>query len=119
MGRDERSNPINHVRRGAGLASTAAYDRFGRQIQAGDAIHILGKFDIIWRVVHVKPILDPQVPPGTVEIALQAVMVSGVQGGALLGDILKVRDKRDFETQPPTDPPAAPAEPSATPPEVQ
>jgi len=100
MGADERANPFNQWRKVDGVSVLSAYDRAGRQINAGDAIYLIGKLDVMWRVIHVKPLLGKDAPPGAVEIAMQAILVNGVQGGAPLMDILKYKDASEFP-QPP------------------
>jgi len=96
MGVGERANPFATWKKTDGVSSLSAYDRSGREINAGDAVYVIGKQDIIWRVIHVKPLLGKDAPPGAVEIAMQAILLSGVQGGAPLGDIIKVRDVSEF-----------------------
>jgi hypothetical protein len=96
MGRDERSNPFNRFAKTEALSVSQTYDRFGRPLQEGDIIHLLGKLDIMWRVVSVKPILNPKAPPGTIEIQLHAVFVTGVPGGQLVTDVIKVKDASEF-----------------------
>lgn len=101
MGSESRRNPFNEWQRSEGVLNTRAYDRFGRELQEGDAVVLLGKDVIVWRLSYVKPILDSTAPPGLMEMGLHAVFVSGVPGGQKLGDIIKVLDASEHATQMP------------------
>lgn len=103
MGSESRRNPFNEWQRSEGVVTTRAYDRFGRELQEGDAVVLMGSDVIVWRISYVKPVLDAKAPPGLVEIGMQAVFVNGVPGGQKLGDIIKVRDVGEFLSKMPGD----------------
>lgn len=108
MGAEQRSNPFNTWRQAAGVTTTELYDRNGRPLQSGDVVHLIGKLDIMWKVVHVRPVLDKDAPPGLVELALQAVVVQGLPGGQPIPMIIKVRDAGEFVHVATPDPPPTP-----------
>lgn len=101
MGHESRNSPFTSWG-GAGeaAAKTQTCDRYGRVVQSGDVVHLIAKQDIMWKVVHVKPILDAKAPPGLVEIALVASFVTGVPGGMPVADMIKVRDASEFAPPP-------------------
>lgn len=74
------------------VSRTETCDRFGRRVKSGDVVHLIGKLDIMWKVVGVKPILDAKAPPGLVEISLVTRFVTAVPGGTPVMDLIKVRD---------------------------
>lgn len=74
------------------LSSGVVYDRLGRPIKTGDTVHLIGKLDIMWNVAATRPVFTANVPPGTVELVLQAVFMEGVPGGTRIGDLLLVRE---------------------------
>ena len=135
MGAEARSNPFSQWKRETGATIFNVYDRFGRQIGIGDMITLPEVGDVVWRVTDVRPILDPKAPPGLCHLQLAAVIMEGVQGGAPLANIVKVRDALEYMTpemlekataemrgeapkeEPPADPPAdnPPAPPEAPP----
>lgn len=110
MGHGANSNPFNRARAARGGVNVAgSQDRFGHDLQSGDVVYLINKQDIMWQVVHVKPVLDASAPPGLVELALQAIFVPRVPGGQRVMDVIKVRDASEFAPMPADDlPPAAP-----------
>lgn len=74
---------------GARLSSTLM-DRFGRELQEGDLVHIVGKGDIFWQVAKLAPSLYPQAPPAAMELVLVAEFPFVLQGGQRIGDLLLV-----------------------------
>jgi hypothetical protein len=111
MGVAERNNPFNRWKQEAGANQYDVYDRFGRQIGAGDLVMLPMTGDIMWRVTETKPIMDPKAPPGLVQMTLAAVMIEGVQGGVPQPALVKLRDRSEFKDAPAGEPPPAdPAE---------
>ncbi len=70
------------------------YDRWGKSLDQGDVVHILGRTDVMWVVADIRPVLDPQAPPGTLIVSLQATLQIPVRGGVRLQDVLKQLDAR-------------------------
>ena len=71
-------------------AAPLVLDRMGRPIEVGDAIHIMGKSDVMWQVQQIRPLLDPRAPGGTVEVTLVAGFTPVVPAGQKCMDVLKV-----------------------------
>lgn len=95
MGAESRANPFAAWKKTDQVSQSKAYDRNGRELGLGDTVHVLAKTDIMWRVVGVQPVLDPRVPPGTLQLQLTAVFITGVQGGMPILDILKTKDAEE------------------------
>ena len=83
------------------------YDRFGRLIQKGDLVLLIEKRDIFWKVVEVKPILDPtlidpraQAKP--VQITLVTSFATVVPGGTPIGDLLQLVNAASMPQDPNT-----------------
>lgn len=102
MGRAARGNPFNQWKQEAAVSQGEAYDRMGRQIQQGDLVILPHVGDIMWRVTETKPLLDPRVQPGTLQMTLAAVMVEAFPGGVPLPGVIKIRDASEFRDQTPT-----------------
>lgn len=79
---------------GPTLNGRILYDRFGRTLDVGDVLFLIGKDDVMWQVVDLKPILTPQAPPGAQVITLAATLQLPVLGGQPLNDVLKVLDAK-------------------------
>lgn len=98
MGKVDRANPFNQWRKEAGVSTHECYDQFGRQIGVGDFIMMQAHGQVVWRVTNSKPVMHPQAPPGLVELTAAAVTQVGLQGGAPLPGIIKVRDALEYLT---------------------
>lgn len=93
MGQAARHNPFNRWRTAEGdLSQFKLYDRFGREVGAGDVVYLMEKRDAMWKVEEIKPVLDPQAPPRLLQITLTSIIVAPLSGGVPTGDILKVMD---------------------------
>lgn len=52
----------------------------------------MGKTDIVWRVHEVRPLLNPDAPPGLVELIMTAAFITALPGGTPISDLIKVKD---------------------------
>lgn len=86
MGHDERRNATPQT------SQFHLYDRYGKQIGVGDTIHLLGRFDIMWSVTELRPVVDPRLPSGLLMATYQAMIQAPIPGGQRIGDVLKVQD---------------------------
>lgn len=98
MGKAERTNPMAQWKKTEGVTIYDCYDQFGRQIGPGDYILLPGHGAVVWRVTQTRPIMDPKVPPGIVELVCAAVTQVGLQGGVPLSGVIKVRDALEYMT---------------------
>lgn len=113
MGRDARRNPFGGWKKrpgdGAGVPTTA-FDRFGRELQAGDAVYLIGKQDAMWRMSEVTPVLEPGAPAGLVRLTFTSLFSTAVPGGVPVMDVIKIRDAEEFARQAGEQQPAAVAD---------
>lgn len=47
---------------------TGAIDRFGQRIQVGDQLMLRLDVDHVYSVTDVRPVLDPKLPPGLIDV---------------------------------------------------
>lgn len=101
MGRDQRTNPFATWVTGGGGRQTESYDRLGRALQKDDMVYIIGKGDVMWRVLELKPVLDANAPAGLVQITLISSLMVPVPGGQRIADLIKVADASELKTPAP------------------
>lgn len=79
-------------------------DRFGHVIAPGDMLMIPALGDVVWHVAKVAAVLDPQAPPGLVQMVLTAGHRAVVQAGERTTEFIKVLDvsERPEGERPPT-----------------
>jgi len=102
MGTAERSNPFNRWRRDDQVSEFKLYDKFQREVGVGDAVMVLGKDDVTWRVANITLQLPRNAndPPAHLKVTLAAVFINGVPGGIPVGDMIKVRDVSELPPDP-------------------
>lgn len=91
---ERRENPFNKWRRDNAISSLKLYDRFSREVGKGDAVMILGKWDVSWRVADVQLMFPkgPNDPPAHLKVTFAAVYIAPVEGGLPTTDLVKVKD---------------------------
>lgn len=72
-------------------------DRVGKKIDKGSAVYLIGKHDTIWQIHDIKPVLDPQAPPGVVEVTFIASYTAMVNPQVPIPDVLLVLSKAQQE----------------------
>lgn len=89
------SNPFRSFRSSFGGGDIL--DRFGRVLAEGDMVILSGRGDLVWRITKIRPILDPNAPPGAKQITFTAAVESGVQTNMPVAEFIKVRDVGEYQ----------------------
>lgn len=106
MGRESRINQTAHFSGGS------LYDAFGRKLQVGDTVHLMGRGDVMWEITHIRLMLEPGAPPNMHALTMVAVFNRPIQGGLRITDLLQVvpAPPKDLAGPSPETPPGAPPE---------
>lgn len=102
---EHKTNAFLRWKREEAVRDTSIYDRFAREIQPGDLVHLKGS-EVMWEVQEVRPDMtprnvlpDPRVPKNVqpVVLSLIAVSILTVAGGMPTTEIIKFRDLAERE----------------------
>lgn len=73
------------------------FDKFSRAIAPNDIIQLTPHGTTLWRVLEIRPDLNPESPMKFGQLlTLQSMESVGVQGGMPCTDLLKVRDAAEY-----------------------
>lgn len=85
------------------LGQTGAADRFGRPIGVGDKILFSNEIDLVFDVLAMTPVLDPNQPPNTVEFTLSTSFPVRVSAGMPYGKAIIIQKAEPIRQVPSTD----------------
>lgn len=96
MGRDSRVNLVNNAQvigadgepRRPGMKD--AVDGLGRVLQPADAVFWSSKGEKLFRVIDVRPVMDPTVEPGMVAVDLICFQTVIYKGGVPMPNVVRV-----------------------------
>lgn len=106
MGRDSRMNLVNNAQvigtdgelRRPGLKD--AVDGLGRVLQPADAIFWTSKGEKLFRVIGVRPVMDPTVEPGMVAVDLICFQTVIYKGGVPMPNVVRVATEAEAPPMP-------------------
>jgi hypothetical protein len=111
----DRLNPFRNNRPAATPLVVAIGDRMGRVLQPGDVCHVHMNTQVLFQLQDVTPMLDANVPPGTVKARFLGTVTLAVPGGQSLQDVLLVSRPAPQVVTTEAQNGQAPAEPEETP----
>lgn len=88
MGHDAKLNSLSTEHR---PAREGVIDYRGRSLQIGDEILLNTGNPIFFRVIDIKPVLDPQAPPNMLRIEVAAAIHWGTVNGQVNPEFIRVR----------------------------
>ena len=86
---ESKANPF--ARRNVAQRRDGIWDSRGRQLEIGDECLVVTGFPQFYRVVDIKPVLNPNAPPGTMEIELASAVHFYAPKGVPQGEFIRVR----------------------------
>lgn len=106
MGRDSRMNLVNNAQvfgeggepRRPGLGD--AVDGLGRVLQPADAVFWSSKGEKLFRVIDVRPVMDPTVEPGMVAVDLICFQTVIYKGGVPMPNVVRVATEAEAPPMP-------------------
>lgn len=95
MGRDERLNPTAQQARIDGIVEAR-----GRKLEIGDEVLLSVPNPIYYRVIDIRPVLDPKAPPGMMQIELGAAIHFFSPKGVPQREFIRVREAAEAGPSP-------------------
>lgn len=98
MGREQRVREAveRQMRERMNLQRGKVYDKFGREVQAGNLILIPGGYHGEWTVQKVRPssgLTGSDLPPNTVEVVIGTLQRFVLPDATLIGDLIQALDR--------------------------
>ena len=93
MGSEEKANPFS--RASVDRRPDGVYDNRGRRLQPGDEVMLVTGFPQFFRVIDVRPALDPGTPPGTYHIEFACASHFFAPKGIPQGEFIRVRSAEE------------------------